>query len=49
MSHLLSFLLGLLFLPLTILLSWVIVHPQEEAVVLSWGKLRRLLKKPGLY
>jgi regulator of protease activity HflC (stomatin/prohibitin superfamily) len=49
MSHLLSLLLGILFLPFTILLSWVIVHPQEEAVVLSWGKLSRLLQAPGLY
>ena len=49
MSHFLSFFLGILFLPLTLLMSWVIVHPQEEAVVLSWGKLRRLLREPGLY
>jgi regulator of protease activity HflC (stomatin/prohibitin superfamily) len=44
----LSVLLGIIFLPLTLLFSWVIVHPQEEKVVLVWGKFRRVLKTPGL-
>jgi len=48
MSLLLSIVLGLVFLPITLLASWVVVHPQEEAVVLVWGKFRRLLKSPGL-
>ncbi len=49
MSHLLSFVLGILFFPITILTSWVIVKPLEEAVLLSWGKFSRIIKTPGLY
>ena len=45
----LSLRLGILFFPITLLLSWVIVHPQEEKVVLIWGKLHKLLHNPGLY
>ena len=48
MSTLLSLIFGIVFLPITILFSWVIVQPKEEKVVLSWGKMRRVLKKPGL-
>jgi len=44
----LSFILGLIFFPLTILFSWVVVHPQEEKLVLMWGKLTRVIKTPGL-
>ena len=32
MGHLLSQILGLVFLPITLLGSWVVVHPQEEKV-----------------
>ena len=49
MSTLLSWILGILFFPLTLLGSWVVVHPQEEAVVLMWGKVHRLYDEPGLY
>ena len=49
MGYLLSFILGILFLPITLLFSWVIVHPQEEAVVLLWGKFSKLMRTPGLY
>jgi regulator of protease activity HflC (stomatin/prohibitin superfamily) len=49
MAGLLSLILGILFFPITLLFSWVIVHPQEEAVILMWGKLKRLLREPGLY
>jgi regulator of protease activity HflC (stomatin/prohibitin superfamily) len=48
-SYALSWILGILFFPITILGSWVVVHPQEEAVVMMWGKLRRIYAKPGLY
>lgn len=34
---------------ITLLTSWVIVHPQEEKVVLYWGKFAELLTEPGLY
>lgn len=49
MESLLSLILGILFLPITLLASWVVVHPQEEAVVLIWGRFNRLIKTPGLY
>jgi regulator of protease activity HflC (stomatin/prohibitin superfamily) len=45
----LSLILGLIFLPITVLLSWVVVHPQEEKVILVWGRFHRLFKKNGLY
>src|SRR5262245_25477928 len=44
----LSVVLGLLFFPITLLGSFVVVHPQEEVVVLFWGKLMTILGKPGL-
>lgn len=49
MESLLSTLLGILFFPVTILASWVVVHPQEEVIVLLWGKFWTVLDKPGLY
>ena len=49
MPQILSFVLGILFFPITLLGSWVVVHPQEEAVVLMWGELHRIYDKPGLY
>lgn len=48
MAYVLSFVLGVVFLPFTLLFSWVIVHPQEEAVVLLWGRIHRHLRRPGL-
>ena len=48
MEDLLSLILGIIFFPITLLGSWVIVHPQEEKLVLIWGKLRRVLKVPGM-
>lgn len=38
--------LGLL---ITVLGSWLIIHPQEEKVILYWGQYHELLKTPGLY
>lgn len=48
-SNQLSLILGILFFPFTLLLSWVVVHPQEEKIVLVWGKLDKRLVHPGLY
>jgi len=48
MSVFLSWALGILFFPLTLLGSWVIVHPQEEKVILIWGRLWKVLARPGL-
>lgn len=44
----LTLVLSILFFPLTILGSWLVVHPQEEAVVLNWGKLSKIVKSPGI-
>ena len=49
MSLVLSLVLGVLFFPITLLGSWVVVKPQEEVVLLTWGTFRKLLTKPGLY
>ena len=35
MGELLSLILGILFFPITLLGSWVVVHPQEEKVILE--------------
>ena len=48
MEDLLSIILGVLFFPVTLLGSWVIVHPQEEKVIMIWGKLSRVLQLPGM-
>lgn len=48
-GHLLSLFLGILFLPITLLGSFFVVHPQEEKVVLFWGRLSRVCTQPGLY
>lgn len=48
-GNLLSTVLGIIFFPITLLGSWVVVHPQEEVVVLFWGKLRRVIREPGVY
>ena len=48
MEDVLSLVLGILFFPLTLLGSWVVVHPQEEKIILFWGKIRRVLKQPGM-
>lgn len=48
MEGLLTLVLSVMFLPVTLLGSWLTVHPQEEAVVLEWGKFSKLVKSPGL-
>lgn len=48
MEELLSTVLGIVLFPITLLGSWVVVHPQEEKLILIWGKLNRVLKEPGM-
>ncbi|HYW80554.1 MAG TPA: SPFH domain-containing protein, partial [Thermoguttaceae bacterium] len=48
-SALLSLILSIVFFPITLLFSWVVVHPQEEKVVLVWGKFHKLFRTPGLF
>ena len=48
MESLLSTVFGILFFPITLLASWVVVHPQEEVIVLLWGKFWKILDRPGL-
>lgn len=48
MDALLSQILGIVFFPITLLGSWVVVHPQEEKLILMWGKLDKILKRPCL-
>lgn len=49
MFNFLTLVFSVLLFPLTILGSWLTLSPQEEVVVLYWGKLADVLKKPGLY
>jgi regulator of protease activity HflC (stomatin/prohibitin superfamily) len=49
MQYLMSFILAIVFLPITVLGSWLVVHPREEKIILFWGKQRALLKEQGLY
>ncbi|MBS0195596.1 MAG: SPFH domain-containing protein [Planctomycetes bacterium] len=48
MEKTLTLVMSILLLPFTLLFSWLIVHPQEEVVVLGWGKLSKVVKTPGL-
>ncbi len=48
MGYLLSLFLGIIFLPITFLGSWVVVSPQEEKLVLIWGHMRKVIRKQGL-
>ncbi|MCB9897059.1 MAG: SPFH domain-containing protein [Planctomycetes bacterium] len=48
MSHPLTLIFSVLFFPLTLLASWVVIHPQEQKVVLFWGRLRGVIKEPGI-
>jgi regulator of protease activity HflC (stomatin/prohibitin superfamily) len=49
MPNILSIILGIVFFPITLLGSWIVVNPQEEKIVLFWGKLNKVLKNEGLY
>jgi len=47
-----SFLLSLIILPIGLLpiwLSFFTVQPMEEVLILFWGKLNEVKKKPGIY
>jgi len=43
MGFILSIIFGIAFFPITILGSWVVVHPQEEKIILFWGKLKEVI------
>lgn len=47
--HPLTIVLSIVFFPLTILFSWVVVNPLEERLVLSWGTLAKVIRTPGLH
>lgn len=49
MQTVLTIFLSVLFLPITLLGSWVIVHPFEEIVVVRWGRLTRVPATPGIH
>ncbi|MFT5110189.1 MAG: regulator of protease activity HflC (stomatin/prohibitin superfamily) [Pseudoalteromonas tetraodonis] len=49
MTILLTAFLSVLLFPFTFIFGWVIVHPQEEKIILYWGKFVKILDKPGLY
>lgn len=48
MAILFSWILGIIFFPITILGSWITVHPQEDKIILIWGTLLKVIKSPGL-
>lgn len=48
MARHLTAILSIVFFPITLLASWVVVSPQEEVVLLSWGRFSRLMQEPGL-
>lgn len=45
----LSLILGLVFAPFTAIGSFFAIRPQEEIVVLYWGKFHTVLDRPGLH
>ena len=49
MNNLLTMILSVLLLPITILGSWITLSPQEEKIVLYWGKLYEVITVPGLF
>ena len=49
MTNILTGVLNVLLFPFTFIFGWVVVHPQEEKLVLFWGKFVRTLSEPGLY
>jgi len=49
MSNILSLILGIVFFPITLFGSWIVVNPQEEKIILFWGKLKKVLRNQGLY
>lgn len=49
MINLLTILLSIVLFPITIIGSWITISPQEEKIILYWGKLYEVVKNPGLY
>lgn len=48
MANILTNVLSIVLFPFTFIFGWVIVHPQEEKLILYWGKFSKILDKPGL-
>jgi regulator of protease activity HflC (stomatin/prohibitin superfamily) len=48
MEIILTTVLSILFFPVTLLASWIVVSPQEEVVLLRWGKFSKLVREPGM-
>ena len=48
MEIVLTTILSILFFPVTLLVSWLVVSPQQEVVLLRWGKFSKLVRDPGL-
>jgi regulator of protease activity HflC (stomatin/prohibitin superfamily) len=48
MPNVLTTILSIVFFPITLLGSWIVVSPQEEVVLLRWGRFSRLMREPGL-
>jgi regulator of protease activity HflC (stomatin/prohibitin superfamily) len=49
MINFLTIILSVLLFPITIIGSWATVSPQEEKIILYWGKLYEVIKSPGLF
>lgn len=48
MAGFLSFFLGLIFFPITLIGGWITVKPQEAKIVLIWGNVMRIIKESGI-
>ena len=48
MEIILTAFLSIVLFPVTLLASWLVVHPQQEVVVLNWGKLSKIVATPGM-
>ena len=48
MPLVLTTILSIVFFPITLLGSWIVDSPQEEVVLLRWGRFSRLMREPGL-
>jgi len=47
--YLLSYSLGLVFLPITFFGGWLTLQPNEEGIVTLYGRFRTRLTEPGIY
>jgi regulator of protease activity HflC (stomatin/prohibitin superfamily) len=48
MPLILTAILSTVFFPITLFGSWIVVSPQEEVVLLRWGRFSQLMREPGL-